>query len=69
VETIRSVPLEYMAMVKQILLSFEESFGQGNKLDRDKNSFDLENILKSIPYFREIIPVLMKQRKKLGGYL
>lgn len=45
---VRVVSLEYMAAVKAILIQDEDIFGIGNRLDREKNEFDLENILRNL---------------------
>ena len=55
---IRTVSLKYMA----ILLKNEDLFGIGNKLDREKNKYDLNVILKNIKNAEEIKEILKKRK-------
>jgi len=62
---VRAVSLEYMAAVKAILIEDEAIFGVGNKLDREKNEFDLENILKNLDAdFSDKLKGILQERRK-----
>jgi hypothetical protein len=62
---VRTVSLEYMAAVKAILIEDEAIFGAGNKIDREKNEFDLENILRNLKAdFSDKLKEVLKERRK-----
>lgn len=62
---VRTVSLEYMATVKAILIEDESIFGAGNKLDREKNEFDLENILRNLKAdFSDKLKEILQERRK-----
>jgi len=61
----RAVSLEYMAAVKAILIEDEKIFGVGNKLDKEKNEFDLENILRNLETdFSDKLQKILEERRK-----
>lgn len=62
---VRAVSLEYMAAAKKILIEDEAIFGVGNRLDREKNEFDLENILRNLKAdFSDKLKKILQERRK-----
>ncbi|MGE0792905.1 MAG: hypothetical protein AB7V77_01850 [Candidatus Woesearchaeota archaeon] len=63
---VKVASLEYMAVIKSILIENEEIFGIGNKVDREKNKFDLQNILENvgINFSNELKEILKERLKK-----